>query len=1025
MSAEQSYPPLLIRASAGTGKTYDLSSRYISLVLASELPERILATTFTKKAASEIHERVLNRLAEAVDQSLKLNELSASTLENGKLKQQAALDALRSLVRQQHRLRISTLDSFFLTLVSSFAFELGLPIPWRLADPKEEVAINREAVRRLCANEQHSIVATLASIGNFRGSSIQARMENMLSNIMTYFRNSDPNAWKSFKVDAPTISHEQIAELSSTLAKINLPLTKKGVESAHFVKARNELICNLASRNWEQLLGKGFCNSLISGSHSYQKVPLSVELIDAVSPIISMASLQLISETTKRTSAIFSLLEKLEKEIQQVKRGLGLITYDDVKSLLSEASLSARLEELYFRLDSQIHHLLLDEFQDTSQREWQVIEPIVDEIVSKAESEYSFFCVGDVKQAIYGWRGGVAKIFDQLQERWPQIIDKQKSESRRSSRNVIEFVNLVFGSLVGNSDEDTLAFKNWSRGFKRHSTFYQERLGFVEAEWVPDNHDIWESVVNKVEEISFNSSIDVGVLCRTRSQLARILWGLKRRGIEASGEGGTAIYDTPIVVAFCELLTLIDHPTNSLSHFVVKNSNFAEILQLPSLNVEALGKWCTRQRSDIWKLGLGSWSANLFRALESELSLRERERLDQVLNILFAKQDKFPARLMEVAEDIRATKVEELSESRVRVMTIHSAKGLEFDAVVFPAVGMLAEIRPENVLAEPSEQGGSFNRIIAYPNALIRSLEPEFAKMYSVDRVQKIEEGLSVLYVALTRAKSSMHILLPEGSSSKSASYAQVISTNLTDWKDWSVPFKMGEPSHSADLSESSELGESQSESIRAKHQQIKTTKQVVRGLPVLSPSTLKRPVVFKAVDLLSLSSGDFEFGRLVHLFFEDLEWIENLEATRRAFREMRGSSNLVESVLGRIEIYLQYENISKLFDRSAYLSGYDRVDVFTERSFVVHVDQQLVSGSFDRLLLCYLDGQLKQIELVDFKSDRITTKEQLELATKRYWLQLKAYLEALAVMYGNIGDLSIVGKLVFLECGEIITYGS
>ncbi|MFG0297154.1 MAG: UvrD-helicase domain-containing protein, partial [Maioricimonas sp. JB045] len=135
---------LVIRASAGTGKTFQLSNRYLSL-LRTTSPDRILATTFTRKAAGEILERVLTRLAEAALDEKKCNDLAKFIHAPG-LTPDDCRQMLRRLTHHLHRVRVSTLDSFFSQIATSFTLELGLPPGWRIIDEFEIVQLRERAI---------------------------------------------------------------------------------------------------------------------------------------------------------------------------------------------------------------------------------------------------------------------------------------------------------------------------------------------------------------------------------------------------------------------------------------------------------------------------------------------------------------------------------------------------------------------------------------------------------------------------------------------------------------------------------------------------------------------------------------------------------------------------------------------------------------------------------------------------------------------------------------------------------------
>ena len=149
----------VIRASAGTGKTFQLSNRFIGLA-ARQAPDNILATTFTRKAAGEILDRVLVRLAEAALKPKKLVEL-AQHIDGPKIDRARCLGMLREMIRHLHRLRVGTLDSFFVQIAQSFSLELGLPPGWAIAEEIADQVLRAEAIRTVLQNESTEDVVRL------------------------------------------------------------------------------------------------------------------------------------------------------------------------------------------------------------------------------------------------------------------------------------------------------------------------------------------------------------------------------------------------------------------------------------------------------------------------------------------------------------------------------------------------------------------------------------------------------------------------------------------------------------------------------------------------------------------------------------------------------------------------------------------------------------------------------------------------------------------------------------------------
>ena len=154
---------ILISASAGTGKTFQLSNRYLGLLQRGVMPDQILATTFTRKAAGEILDRVMVRLAEAALDAGKRRELGR-WLPAAELSATRCQDMLWQMLRQLHRLRVSTLDAFFAQLAGSFSLELGLPPGWRIVDELQERYLRSEAIQRTLQGDSTREVQRLVQL---------------------------------------------------------------------------------------------------------------------------------------------------------------------------------------------------------------------------------------------------------------------------------------------------------------------------------------------------------------------------------------------------------------------------------------------------------------------------------------------------------------------------------------------------------------------------------------------------------------------------------------------------------------------------------------------------------------------------------------------------------------------------------------------------------------------------------------------------------------------------------------------
>ncbi|HUG90944.1 MAG TPA: UvrD-helicase domain-containing protein, partial [Planctomycetaceae bacterium] len=475
---QQSFANVVIRASAGTGKTFQLSNRFLALVHAGERPDHLIAATFARKAAGEILERVLLRLAEAATDPEQLRRLAGcipADAGGGAVDRECCVTLLRRLVAHLHRLRIGTLDSLFVQMAGTFAFELGLPPGWRIVDEVVDRRLRDAAVQDVLAGSSASAVVTMMHLLN-RGEarrSVSEQVRLVTDGLYTTFCEAALEAWdcipRSTRLDAP--------QLRAAIARVaefdGLPADKR------FAAARAADVAHAEADDWSQFLSKGIAAKVHAGEPRYYGKDIPSPLVDAYEPLIEHARSVLIGQLADQTRATCALLEQFDRAYERLKHRERALRFEDVTRALARAVGDGRLGELAFRMDLNACQILLDEFQDTSLPQWQVLRPLAER--AAREPGRSFFCVGDVKQAIYGWRGGVSELFEALGRQLPGLETLPLDHSFRSSQPVIDVVNAVFGSLgechvLAKYPRVTNA---WSERFRAHSTARDDLAGYV------------------------------------------------------------------------------------------------------------------------------------------------------------------------------------------------------------------------------------------------------------------------------------------------------------------------------------------------------------------------------------------------------------------------------------------------------------------------------------------------------------------------------------------------------------------
>ena len=248
------WPNVVIRASAGTGKTFQLSNRYLQLVGAGVRPESILAATFARKAAGEILARVMQRLAGAAldeDACRALAEQVGWTLDRA-----ACGRLLGELLHNLHRLRIGTLDSFFVRLAGSFTLELGLPSDWRIVEAIDDGRWRLEAIRRVLAAGKTSEMLALVHL-LFKGEtprSISEQISTLVTNLYDIYCETDEPAWHRLR-RPPRLQIEELAAAIESLAAAQRPA------NGHHANALRDDIVRARSDDWEVFIAKGLAET--------------------------------------------------------------------------------------------------------------------------------------------------------------------------------------------------------------------------------------------------------------------------------------------------------------------------------------------------------------------------------------------------------------------------------------------------------------------------------------------------------------------------------------------------------------------------------------------------------------------------------------------------------------------------------------------------------------------------------------------------------------------------------------------
>lgn len=1052
--------PEVIRASAGTGKTYQLSNRLLRIILAGHEVDNILATTFTRKAAGEIMHRVLQRLALACTSAARLTELGGACgmpeLSTGR-----CLAALRRVTASIHRLRIGTLDSFFSQIARTFSLEMGLPPGWSTMDPVREPQFQLEAISRLLdGHDRRKLVELVRMLA--KGESSRQVVEQVLQTVgsgYVIYRNTEPEAWDQLPIEkGPSESAIESALLTLENTRLNHKSADPQLEQLH-------LACSIG--DWESVISHGIFARLIDDEPTYYRKKLPADLIHALGVIADRAAAELLPIRRSQTLASRSVLTAYDAEYTTLTRASRQLGFSDVAYYLaswlrkqqSSQSAEQAVAAMETRLDCGVEHLLLDEFQDTAPEQWEILAPLAAPLAAQTaeantngsddgRSDGSFFCVGDTKQAIYGWRGGVAEIFDSVEDSVDGVQSRSLQTSYRSSPEVVQTVNRVFESLGEHSnfsDCDSVA-RQWSSSFPEHQTARQELAGYACLKNTPkvgyeltseEKKEITLAyAADEIAELSRSTSASIGVLFRTNLDVARMIALLRARGVAASQDGGNPLTDSAAVQLVLSLVHLADHPGDRTCAFHVFSSPLASSLPFEKNEVAGLALWVRQQ---VTRNGLAAWLHSVADLLASELSWWDQQRLRQLIDLAYEFEQSGGGRLRDFEDAVFRTRVALPSAAQVKVMTIHMSKGLEFDAVFLPDLTVgLSSSTPTFVLRGQGPETPA-DGVLRYMNANLQAKLPEdWQSAFSQSRERGMVEALCMLYVAMTRARRGLY-MYARPSSRKQAEFGSLLQSTLSDGKEQAKElatlYETGSPDWYKSLPpEQQAIQEATTVEQRSIQLVQDSSSAPARSLRISGPSTARQKDLTPLADAMSISgSVGATYGELFHSFFEQIIWLEDYKLDRDKLHQLARQTIppeqlrhvSIRAAVQQFERMLDLPVVRQVLSRDRYQSGKDkiRVEVDNERPLNLVSDDRFITGTIDRLAVCYQDGKPVSAEIFDYKTDSYDERMTLLWSNERieyHRQQMEIYAAAVSRLFGI--ELQRIEKyLVMLKTGDLL----
>ncbi|MCB0506508.1 MAG: UvrD-helicase domain-containing protein, partial [Cyclobacteriaceae bacterium] len=604
---------LILKASAGSGKTFALAKEFIKLLILDPTEyHQILALTFTNDAKNEMKTRVLGELTKLAsgEQTDMLQTILADFAEQkvGLTQDQVVLRsrlALNNLLNDYSRFNVNTLDHFFTQLIRHLARELKLNLGYEL-DLDNDKAL-RESIHTLYKTTNPRVKKWLRSFIDSRIS--EDKGWNIEFNIKTLGKKLFQDSF----IDIRDILNKNAEHLEGFVKQLNIQfksyeasMQKLGQQAMQLLASHKLTISDFRQHTATvfQKLSEGTFDLEASFSATFIKGEWSTKTSDRKDEIETCATSGLnelhsqileLAESEQKQAYIeakallpniysYGVLSALSDNLWEYRTNNNLLLLSDTAFILHGVISQSDAPFIYEKIGARYKHIMIDEFQDTSTHQWKNILPLVQ---FSLFNEGSVMLVGDVKQSVYRWRGGDANLLMQqaaadLSEHTP--AQKALDTNYRSAKNIVAFNNAFFEAvrhaapeliegIDGKSEQLAKAYEDVHQRTQKSFEGYVKVEFFSDEEetgWKEKAFNVTHATIKKAMEDGFHPE-DIMVLVRTNKQAGEIAEFLLRNGIHTLTDEALYLEKSPLVQFLVFALRSILAPEDA---FVLANLRY-------------------------------------------------------------------------------------------------------------------------------------------------------------------------------------------------------------------------------------------------------------------------------------------------------------------------------------------------------------------------------------------------------------------------------------------------------------------
>jgi ATP-dependent exoDNAse (exonuclease V) beta subunit len=808
----------LYDASAGSGKTYALVREYLKIILTATSDDayrNILAITFTNKAVHEMKSRIVSSLSEfAKDhpsekaQSLLADISCEVNIPETALKEKAK-QIIRHIIHNYAAFDISTIDKFTHRVIRAFAHDLNLPVTFEVSLDTENLLT--EAVDALIARAGDDqtltdllVDFTMEKTDDDKSWDISREIIETGKLILNENHRHEIAHLKGKSIpefrQAKTHLQQQVKaidEENKSVAKMLLQtLDERGIDPASFSYGtfpkhlREIAATGCAEKRYASPEEVAVKQTAHDGDIIRGLLP---DMVSALSKVYENLQRRGFYSAFLKNITPLSLLNTVDDQLAQIQQEQHILSISEFNKLVHEQIQGQPAPFIYERLGERYRHFFIDEFQDTSEMQWENLIPLIDNATSSEDllgERGSLMIVGDPKQSIYRWRGGKAEQFIALSKGHNPFNNKEKRDvtldtNYRSYSEIINFNNAFFRFLSRRFDNMDYRDLYENRSAQKCNA---KTGGYVEISFAdvgPEDDDkslIFPraalDAIGRALDKGFQYH-DIAVLTRKRDHGIAIAHFLTEAGVPIISSETLLLDNSEEVRFLINVLRYLKSPEDleakaRMLYFIAG----AALLDMPVHDFIAEGMMHQDEAPfAVWleSFGLGfpfgdTRKQSLFEAVSAIIrrylpksggNAYVQFFLDLVWEREIKTQPGLPDFLEFWDENAHRFSIPSPEDANaVRILTIHKSKGLEFPVVIFPYADEQYSRKPKDKLWLDADMDAfGLPRVLVDQSRAIEGFGENAAATFREKQQEELLDNVNVLYVALTRAQEQLYVI--------------------------------------------------------------------------------------------------------------------------------------------------------------------------------------------------------------------------------------------------------------------------